>query len=80
VKGLDHNNVAIIEDIAAEQDSVDTFLLEVSDDFVKKFITLLVMVVGNDLVVEESLPNVDVADNSDFTHVHLPYFQFVSVR
>ena len=80
VKCLDHNNVTVIEDVSAEQDGIYAFLFEIGDDFVEKFIPLLVVVVGNDLVVEESLPNVDVSDNSDFTHVHLPYFQFVSVR
>ena len=79
VEGFHRNDVAVIEDVAAKQDGVDTFLFEISDDFVKHFITLLVVVVGNDLIVEESLPNMDVADNSDFTHFLRPCVQFVSV-
>ena len=79
VEGFHRNDVAVIEDVAAEQDGVDAFLFEISDDFVKHFITLLVVVVGNDLVVEEYLPNMDIADNSDFTHVLVPCVRFVSV-
>jgi hypothetical protein len=37
------------------------------------------VVVGNDLVVKESLSNMDVADNSDFTHLLRPCVRFVSV-
>ena len=79
VEGFHRNDVAVIEDVAAKQDGVDAFLFEVSNDFVKHFITLLVVVVGNDLVVKECLSNMDVADNSDFTHVLRPYVRFVSV-